>query len=92
MSLIKPATTAAETYKFKVSRGLPIAIHCTGLDGVETIPLNINSGGVLEPVTNEAGDAIVLSITRQQLLINGAGNYELVKGITANPVSVFKEE
>lgn len=84
--------TAAETFNFTVRAGSPVTIHCTGLAGVETIPLTIRSGSVNEPVLNSYDVAVALSATKKQLLVHGAGNYTLTKGVTAGLAGLYIEE
>lgn len=83
--LLIDGLTAAKTGYIKVIN--KITVTSKGLASNESIPVNIQTGSTYEPLIDK-GDPVALSTVSPQLIIEGEGNYEFVKGVTNAAVTV----
>jgi hypothetical protein len=89
MRTLIAATTAANTLKtFCVPNDRFVSLAVTGLDGTETINVEIDCGGTwIAPLP-----LIQFSTALTYMQVAGPCTYRVNKPITANPVAVFIED
>lgn len=79
------AKTAAQTVTIDLSKTATVVTK--GLAGVESIAVNIETGTTFEALF-ESESAVVIDATSPQLILNGPGSYQFVKGVTAGAVTL----
>ena len=82
--------TAAETKSQSFGRGsVPNTVKLVGVVTSETVTINeVGEDGTLVTAYDEAGDALVLSLTRPSIGIYAPITLQFVKGVTANAVGI----
>lgn len=79
------AQTAAATVTISIARLATVATK--SLAGAETIAVNMLTGSTYEAMV-DGGSAVTITATAPQLIINGPGTYQFVKGVTAGAVTL----
>lgn len=86
------AQTAAATVTFKSTANEPVTIIASGLAVGESIAVNIrNADGTYDPVYNCDEEVVTITSTKTPFIFALTGKFQLVKGVTAGPVSVALE-
>lgn len=79
------AKTAAQTVTIDLNKTATVVTK--GLAGAESIAVNIETGTTFEALF-ESESAVVIDATSPQLILNGPGNYQFVKGVTAGATTL----
>ncbi len=88
-TLISATTLAQTTDSFTVTRRNPVTIVINGLSGSEQIQIQMEyATGSWTDIYNEGDEQIVLSATKNLIIIETAGRFRLVKPSTSAAVTV----
>jgi hypothetical protein len=86
--LFDKITAAATSVPFTVDGYKSVGLKCSGVAGAEVINLKVQCGDEWQNVLDSAGAAVTFTSTNKPITIEGSGQYQLVKPVTASAVTI----